>query len=367
VAGEFGVPTNATAVVLNVTAVNTTTTGYLTLFPAGVSQPLASNINYLGTGAVPNLVQVGVGLGGKVSIFSSKQADLVVDVEGYDSPTPIDGSGSGLYTALPSPTRICDTRPGNPSTLIGFNTQCNNHTLAAEGTLNVTVANHNGIPAGATAAVFNVTVTNPAATGYFTVYPQGSRQPVVSNLNYVAGQVTSNRVIVPLSASGQISVYSSSAANVIVDVSGYYSAADGSGSQFTPAPAPVRICDTRANNPSTLSGPDAQCNGAANAGSPLGVAGTQTVQVTGLAGVPTGAKAVVINLTGTQASANTFLTVYPNALPSPNVSDLNLVPGVSKANLVVATLSSTGTITIYNHTGSVNIIVDVLGWYSPTS
>ena len=32
--------------------------------------------------------------------------------------------------------------------------------------------------------------------------------------------------------------------------------------------------------------------------------------------------------------------------------------------MVVATLSSSGTITIYNYTGSTDIVVDVLGWYS---
>lgn len=58
------------------------------------------------------------------------------------------------------------------------------------------------------------------------------------------------------------------------------------------------------------------------------------------------------------------LTVYPNTLPSPLVSDLNEMPGDVRANMVVATLSSSGTITIYNYTGSMDVVVDVLGWYS---
>ena len=155
------------------------------------------------------------GTGGQVSFFASTQTDLVVDVEGYTSASAAGGAGAGLYNALPSPVRICDTRAGNPSGLSSPNNQCNGMTLATNGILPVKVATINGIPAGATAAVFNVTVVNPQGAGFLTVFPQGSTQPFVSNLDYTVGQVTANRVIVPLSTSGAtpgyISVYSSAA------------------------------------------------------------------------------------------------------------------------------------------------------------
>lgn len=82
-----------------------------------------------------------------------------------------------------------------------------------------------------------------------------------------------------------------------------------------------------------------------------------------MAGVPSGAKAVVVNLTGVAPSAPTFLTVFPTA-PVPFVSDLDPVAGEVRANLAVAILSPTGTISIYNDTGSIDVVVDVLGWYS---
>jgi hypothetical protein len=360
VAGSF-VPAGATAVVLNVTVVNPIAGGYVTAYPTGAVVPFASNIDYVRGQVVPNLVEVGVGSGGQVSFFASTQTDLVVDVEGYTSASAAGGAGAGLYNALPSPVRMCDTRAGNPSGLSSPNDQCNGKTLATNGILPVKVANINGIPAGATAAVFNVTVVNPQGAGFLTVFPQGSTQPFVSNLDYTAGQVTANRVIVPLSTGGAtpgyISVYSSSRADVVVDVSGYYTAATGNGSQFSAEGAPVRICDTRGGNPSNLSGSAAQCNS-----TPL--VGTRTVQVSGLAGVPSGATAVVINLTGVLPTAPTFLTVFPNSPPSPLVSDLDQVPGDVGANLVVATLSPSGTIEILNDTGSIDVVVDVLGWYS---
>ncbi|MGP0031190.1 MAG: hypothetical protein ACLPVF_11865 [Acidimicrobiales bacterium] len=61
---------------------------------------------------------------------------------------------------------------------------------------------------------------------------------------------------------------------------------------------PVRICDTRAGNPSGLSGPAAQCNGAGD-GNPANAGQTLTIQVSGLAGVPVDATAVVVNLGST--------------------------------------------------------------------
>jgi hypothetical protein len=361
VAGDFGVPADATAVVLNVTVVNPAGPGYVTVFPAGAAQPFASNINYVGAEVIPNLVEVGTGSGGEVSIFSSAMTDVVVDVEGYVSPTSL--GGAGLYDALAAPVRICDTRAGNPSNLSAPNNQCNGAanagmTLRTAGTIAVRVGGLDGIPAGATAAVLNVTVVNPVAPGFLTIYPQGGAQPGASNLNYTTNQVTANRVIVPLSGSGEISVYSSASADVVVDVSGYYTATGGSGTQFSAEAAPVRICDTRPGNPSGLSGPDNQCDAKT-----IGASSTLVVNVTGLAGVPAAAKSVVINLTGVSPSAPTFLTVFPGPT-LPFASDLNPAPHEVRANLVVATLNANGTISIYNSAGTMNVVVDVLGWYS---
>ena len=250
--GSFGVPANATAVVLNVTVVNPIAPGFVTAYPTGATLPNASSIDYVGGQVVPNLVEVGIGTNGDVSFFSLVQSDLVVDVEGYTSPTASAGAGAGLYNALPSSVRICDTRAGNPSNLDQAPVnQCNGaanggDSLTSGGSLNVRVAGANAndvIPSGATAAVFNVTVANPKAPGYLTVFPEDTTRPAAtSNVDYGAGQVTTNRVIVPLSTTGllpgYITVYSSAAADVIIDVSGYYSAANGSGSLFNAEAAP---------------------------------------------------------------------------------------------------------------------------------
>jgi hypothetical protein len=361
VANHFGVPANATAVVLNVTVVNPSAPGgYMTVYPAGETMPTASNVNFAAGATVPNLVEVGTGTAGDVSFFSSVRTDLVVDVEGYTSPTALGGSGSGLYNPLAAPVRICDSRP--QSTFSPMN-QCTGQTITPGGTDNVQVTGANAIPAGAIAAVFNVTVVNPAAGGYLTVYPEGGMAPTASNVNYGPGETTANRVMVPLSAGGGISVFSSQRTDVIVDVSGYYSAAGvaSTGSQFSAEAAPVRICDTRAV--SSFS-PHNECSSRTLTSAVPGQ--TLVVPVIGspVSGVPVGATAVVVNLTGISPTQSTFLTVFPSGNTPPNVSDLNLATGETGANLAVATLSHNGTISIYNYTGDTDVLVDVLGWYS---
>jgi len=355
----FGVPSDATAVVLNVTVVGPAAKGYLSVYPAGATPPTASNINYVAGHTIANLVEVGVGTSGQVSLYSTQSTNVVVDVEGYVSSTALDGIGAGLYIPLSSPARICDTRAGNPSHLVAPDTQCEGDTFSATGgTIPVQVGGDNLIPSTATAAVLNVTVANPQTAGYLTVFPKGTNQPTASNVNFASGQVTPNRVIVPLSASGKISIYSSTAADVIVDVSGYFSAAGGTGSEFSAEAAPVRICDTRPGNPSGLSAPNNKCLGLT-----IGPGATLPVKVATLAGVPANAKAVVVNLTAVTPTTTTYLTVFPGPT-KPTASDLNLTTGVTGANLVVATLNANGKISIFNNAGSTNVIVDVEGWYS---
>ena len=362
VAGSFNVPADATAVVVNVTAIRPGGNGYLTVYPAGSAAPTASNLNFKAGQIVANLVEVGVGSGGAINVFSSASTDVAIDLQGYVDATAVGGAGSGLYSALPSPTRVCDTRPANPSGLSGAAAQCNNQPLAAGGQVAVGVAGNFGVPAGATAVVANVTAVAPSGNGYLTVYPDATTRPTASNVNYTAGQVIPNRVIVELGADGSIDVYSSAATNVLVDISGYYTAAGGSGAGFVAEASPTRICDTRAANPSGLSGPAAQCNGAGDSGEPIGAAATLTVQAGGEFGVPANATAVVVNVTAIAPATNTYLTVFPGPT-RPTTSDLNPLQGQIEANLVVATLSSSGTISIYNNSGSTNVAVDLIGWY----
>ena len=85
VAGRGGVPSSgAAAAVLNVTVTEPTSVGYITVYPTGVSRPLASNLNFTAGQTIPNLTVVKLG-GGKVSLFNGSpgKSHLVADVAGY--------------------------------------------------------------------------------------------------------------------------------------------------------------------------------------------------------------------------------------------------------------------------------------------
>ena len=357
VAGLFTVPADAGAVVLNVTIANPTGAGFLTVFPAGQSLPFASNLNYTAQQTVPNLVEVGLGPSGQVSLYTTTQTDVVVDLEGYTAPS---ASGAGLYNPL-TPARVCDTRV--QSSTVPAN-ECNGsgpETLGPGQTKDVQVTGVGPVPAaGVEAVVLNVTVVNPVSIGDVTVFPADKPMPNSSNINYVGGQVIPNRVIVPVSASGQVALYTTTQTDLIVDVSGWYSTSGGAGTQFVAESAPVRICDTRPNNPSGLSGPNAQCNSVGA----LGSNSFLTIHGAGFFGVPTTAKAVVLNVTAVYPTDYTFLTVYPSGTSPPLVSDLNPPPNGVEPNLVVATLSGSGTFNVFNDNGTVNLVIDLAGWYS---
>jgi hypothetical protein len=295
---------DVTAVVLNVTEAGAGGAGYFTLFPTGAGRPTASDLNFAAHNAVPNLVEVGVGASGQVSLYSSAHADAIVDLEGYVTTTA--QAGAGLYDALSTPARICDTRGGNPSQLSGGSTQCNtnlasgspDNLIGPTNPLTITVTGLGGVPAtGVEAAVLNVTVAKSKSAGYVTAYPAGATQPTASNVNFGAGQAIANRVIVPVNpTTGQVTLYSSSPTDIIADVSGYYTSTGGTGAEFTPEPAPARICDSRGSNPSGLVSPYTQCNTDVASGSPanpIGSAASRTIQATGLGYVPTGATAAV--------------------------------------------------------------------------
>ena len=104
VAGRGGVPADADAVMLNVTAVAPAGGGYVTVFPCGSPRPEASNLNFAPGDFVANAVLAKVGANGEVCIYTSAATDLVVDVNGY---VPAGGS-----THAVDPRRLLETRPG---------------------------------------------------------------------------------------------------------------------------------------------------------------------------------------------------------------------------------------------------------------
>ncbi len=214
-----GVPPAGTAVALNVTATNMSgAESYLTVWPSGSSQPLASNLNFIQDQTVPNLVLARVGEGGKVSIYNNLgNVDVVADTQGYFAEPGASVTSSEYFPT--SPARILDTRDGTgvPANAKGQ--------LGERRTLDLQVRGVGGVPENATAVVLNVTAADsPGPESYLTLYPTGtSPRPLASNLNFVAGQTVANLVIAPIGSEGKVTIYNNLGSTVVVgDVQGWF-------------------------------------------------------------------------------------------------------------------------------------------------
>ncbi|MDP9075660.1 MAG: hypothetical protein M3N98_16115 [Actinomycetota bacterium] len=217
VAGMAGVPANATSVVLNVTVTGTTTAGFLTVWPDGTNQPVASNLNWIAGQTVPNRVVVPLSPGGKIEVFNSAGiTDVVIDVNGFNSDAV---GGNGFTTG--APTRICDTRPlaaANPC-----NSPSNGGPLLAGDELVLSV------PAGDTAIVINTTVVNTTAGSYLAVFPDPTpnsfvQPPLISDLNWTAGQIIANLVVVGSGPAQSVAFYNNAGTtDLVIDADAAYS------------------------------------------------------------------------------------------------------------------------------------------------
>src|SRR5205807_1739268 len=255
---------------------------------------------------------------------------------------PRAAAAPSAYTALASPNRIMDTRPAaGGAGPIGFRSS-----------RNLTVANPDGTgpaPADATAVVMNVTVTETTAESFLAVYPAGGTRPLVSNLNWVAGETRPNLVEVPVGSGSQVTFYNNDGATqVLVDLEGYYAPPSGTAGLLRPL-APSRLLDTRTSN----GGHQAK----------FGPGETVNLQVTGRGNVPaTGASAVVMNFTVTNPDTPSFLTVWPPGSARPTASNLNFGPSDTVPNRVIVGLGASGQVSVYNNAGSTDVVADVNAW-----
>ncbi|MCX6522526.1 MAG: hypothetical protein NTZ21_17855 [Actinobacteria bacterium] len=194
------------------------------------------------------------------------------------------------------------------------------------------------VPFDAAAVALNVTVTEPTAAGFLTVYPCGQPRPLASNLNYVAGQTVPNFVISAVGEYGSVCIDTMVTTDVVVDLAGYVPA----GSDLVMLAAPQRFLDTR--------------EPASSAGTRLRAGEVRSVRIGGTRGIPVDARAVVFNATAVAPSARGYLTVFPCGQPLPATSTLNAAAGSVVPNLVMSALGPDGTVCLF-----ANVDMDVVG------
>ena len=340
--GVAGVPADAASVVLNVTVTEPSVGGYVTVWPSGTTRPNASSLNMAALQTVANLVIAKIGADGAVSLYNDTgTVQLLADVVGWSR-------ADGHYVGL-TPARVLDTRNG----LGGAGP------VGAGQVLTLTVAGTGGVPAtGVGAVALNVTVTEPTAPSFVTVWPSGSQRPNASSLNMAPGQTVPNLVLAPVGADGKVSLYNDrGTTQLVADVVGWLPA----GAAYLPV-VPTRVMDTRTGSgnygvPTTVAelAPLAKPNGSLIPHSAVDLDLRALYPAYGTV------SAYVLNVTVTGATATSYATVWPAGSPQPNASNLNVVAGSTVPNLVLVKAGRGGRVTIYNDNGFAHVLVDLVG------
>ena len=330
--GSCGIPSSASAYSLNVTVAPYGPLGYLTVWPSGLAQPNVSTTNSRDgrTKAAGTIVQAGTN--SAVSIYASNTTNVILDIDGYFT-----APGAQTLQFYPlAPCRVIDTRSADAPPLVGGQER------------DFAVQNSPCIPQGRTinAYAFNVTVV-PYPSGqplhYLTVWPEGQTQPQVSTLNNGTATTVANAAIVPAGSGGGISVYASDSAQLVVDLDGYFAAAQSGGLSLYPT-APCRVIDTR-NNGGQFQG-------------------EKTVNVVdSICAPPAGAQAYVFNTTVVPPGPMHYLTLWADAGTQPNASTLNAIDGQITSNMAIVP-NTDGKTDAYAFDAT-QLILDISSYFAP--
>jgi hypothetical protein len=328
-----GVPGDAIAAAVTITALTTPTPGFVTAFPGGSARPTTSTLNTRPERAVANSAIIPLGPDGTIDVYvyvdGVTGTDVVVDLTGVFEPA--DRASAGRFVAT-APSRIADTRAGEP--------------LAPGGT--ITVPLPAGVDADAAALAVNVTSVNDVQPGFVESWPAGRRGAGTSFLNLNgSGQPVAAAAIQPVSAGG-LTLMTTAGGHLIVDVVGWFTGAGAPSSDeglFVPI-APRRLLDTRV------------------AGSRLWADGTIDLSVPGdVTSNGAAASSFVTNLTIVEADWRGFVTAFAAGTARPNTSAVNAIHhDHTVANLAITPVSARGL--SYYSLGGTHLVVDATGLFT---
>jgi hypothetical protein len=329
-----GIPITAQAYSLNVAVAPPGPLGYVTVWPAGQTQPVASTVNSLDGRVKSNAAIVPAGTGGAVSVFASNATDLVLDINGYFV-APTDNTSLAFFP-IP-PCRVADTR--DASAPLG------GPALAGGATRSFPVPSSAcNIPVSAQAYSLNIAAVPKGPLGYVTAWASGRSQPAVASLNAVTGAVTANAAIVPAGAGGAIDVFASNATDLVIDINGYFAPATPGGLSLY-ATTPCRALDTR------------QAPGLAP------FSGISGAAVGAPCGLPPIAEAYVLSATVVPTATVGYLTLWAEGQPQPLTATLNAIDGAITSNLAIVP-AAYGRISAFP-SNPTHLVLDLFGYFAP--
>jgi len=332
--GACSVPSFALAFSLNVAVVPAGPLGYLTLWPTGQTQPLASTLNSLDGRIKSNAAIVPAGTSGNISVFASNATDVILDINGYFVPASVT-TALAFYPI--TPCRIADTRTataplGGPSLDGGSSRTFPIQSSAC------------GLPATAQAYSLNLAAAPPGPLGYLTAWPTGQTMPLAASLNALTGTVTANAAIVPAGTAGSISVFASNPTDLVIDVNGYF-APMATGGLSLYGVTPCRVEDTRLP-----------------AGSPP-ITSLDVAVSASACGIPTTAQAYVLSVTAVPPGPLGYMTLWPQGQAMPVVSTLNALDGAVTSNLAIVPTTN-GSISVFP-SNPTHVVMDISGYFGP--
>ncbi|MBG6139309.1 choice-of-anchor D domain-containing protein [Longispora fulva] len=351
VTGTNQIPaTGVGAVVLNVTVTEPTVDSFVTVYPSDVPRPNTSSLNVVRGWTGANSVTVAVGGDGRIKLYNlAGQTHLIADIVGFYAKNNdiLDyGYRNGGQLLPVQPQRLFDSRSDWGAK------------LASDHYLRLPVSYGTAIDPHIRALAVNITATEPDGPGFLTAWDGviGTGLPDASTLNYTRGANVPNMAIVPTAPCERcgaseglptIGVYTMTTTHVIVDIVGIFD--DGTlpgGLLFSPI-TPTRVADSRIGQ-----------------GTPTAIpsGGTATI-ATPPALLANGTKALALNVTAVAPTAQTYLTVWPNGIARPGVSNLNPYLGQIIPNAAITRIGAQNSFNVFNFTGTTHLVVDAVGTY----
>jgi hypothetical protein len=257
---------------------------------------------------------------------------------GVGSPTIVATEHTGFEAV--APTRLIDTRS---PTLGG------GHGALGAGRM-LTLDLTSLLPPGGRSAVVNVTAVNPCQSGTITVFACGPR-PAIGTVAVAVARTTGSLAISPL-ANGKVCVHTSVTTDLVVDLEGAFVPG---GALFHPL-TPVRFFTSRTGLAVT------------HVAGPLAAPRDITVKVAGVGGVPLDATAAWFNMAAINATSDGVLALWPGACGAPAAtSNLNVLRQRTTGNGVVVGLGGNGSVCVRIGAGTVDVALDLAGWFGGPS
>lgn len=210
-------------------------------------------------------------------------------------------------------------------------------------------------PAGARAALVNLTIAETAGPGFLRTWIAGGARPATSSVNAEGpGAFVANAAVVPLDANGRFVIESVATARVIVDVMGWFTPSGATSAGRLITLDPDRVIDTRE--------PAGAGNAYARSGSAI------TVFPWGDGGAPSGAapSAVVLSVGAVSTGLGGFVGAHPAGTPWDGTSNVNVVPGDVRANTVVVPVGDGNGVTLQTLNVD-DVVVDLVGYFTAAS